>query len=150
MNKKQAVNSLRGTSALVVGAVQGITDIVEGMHAAIVNLAPALSRKPSQPRATRGITRWVYRSVRGITLVVGWGIDRSLDLAQLPVVNQALAPALKQLSAKLKLRSAEPYRETVLAALNGVLGDTLAATHNTLAIQMQLRQQGQAFEPSQA
>ncbi len=148
MNKTNPVNSLRGTSALVVSAVQGITDIVEGMHGAIVNLAPALSRKPAKPSKTRGITRLVYRSVRGITSLVGWGIDRSLDVAQLPVVNKALAPAFKQLSVKLKLKSAEPYRETVLAAVNGVLGDTLSATNNPLAIQMQLRQSGQALVPS--
>jgi pimeloyl-ACP methyl ester carboxylesterase len=148
MKKTNAVNSLRGTSVLVVSAVQGITDIVEGMHGAIVNLAPALSRKPAAPNKTRGITRLVYRSVRGITAVVGWGINRGLDVAQLPVVNKALTPACKQLGAKLKLKSAEPYRETVLAAVNGVLGDTLAATSNPLAIQMQLRQSGQALVPS--
>jgi pimeloyl-ACP methyl ester carboxylesterase len=130
--------------------VQGITDIVEGMHGAIVNLAPALSRKPARPSKTRGITRLVYRSVRGITSLVGWGIDRSLDVVQLPVVNKALAPALKQLSAKLKLKSAEPYRETVLAAVNGVLGDNLASSSNPLAIQMQLRQGGQALVPSRS
>jgi pimeloyl-ACP methyl ester carboxylesterase len=84
----------------------------------------------------------VYRSVRGVTGLVGWGIDRSLDVVQLPVVTKALAPAARQLAGKLKLKSAEPYRETVLAAVNGVLGDTLAATKNPLAIQMQFRQQG--------
>ena len=146
----QNIQSVRGTSSLAIQAVQGITDIVEGMHGAIVNLAPALSRKPANPSKTHGITRLVYGSVRGITALVGWGIDRSLDVAQLPVVNKALAPALKQLGAKLQLKSAEPYRETVLAAVNGVLGDTLAATSNPLAIQMQLRQRGQALVPSQS
>ncbi len=143
-----AVASLRGTSALAVSAVRGITEIVEQMHGAIVNLAPALSRKPAAPSKTRGITLLVYRSVRGITALVGWGIDRSLDVAQLPAARKALAPAMKQLAAKLKLKSAEPYRETVRAAANGVLGDTLAATANPLAITMQFRQQGQALVPS--
>ena len=142
------LTSLRGASTLAISAVQGITDIVEQMHGAIVNLAPAVTLKPVAPRTTRGITRWVYGSVRGITGLVGWGIERSLEVAQLPVVNQALTPSLKQLSAKLKLKSAEPYRETVRAALNGVLGDTLAATANPLAITMQFRQQGQPLRPS--
>ncbi len=140
--------SLRGTSTLAISAVQGITDIVEQMHGAIVNLAPVLARKPAIPSKTRGITRLVYGSVRGITSLVGWGIERSLDVAQMPMVSNALAPAIKQLSAKLKLKSAEPYRETVRAAANGVLGDTLAATGNPLAIPMQFRQQGQALIPS--
>ena len=142
------VASLRGTSHLAVSAVKGITDIVEQMHGAIVNLAPALTRKPVKPSKTSGITRLVYGSVRGITAMVGWGIDRSLDVAQLPVVSKALAPTMKQLSAKLKLKSAEPYRETVRSAVNGVLGDTLAATSNPLAITMQFRQQGQPLQAS--
>jgi pimeloyl-ACP methyl ester carboxylesterase len=145
-----AVNSLRGTSQLAISAVQGITEIVEHMHGAIVSLAPVVARKPAKPRTTRGITRLVYRSVRGITGLVGWGINRSLDVAQLPVVSKALTPAIKQLSAKLKLKSAEPYRETVRAAANGVLGDTLAATDNSLAIPMQFRQHGQALIPSKS
>jgi pimeloyl-ACP methyl ester carboxylesterase len=142
------VASLRGTSHLAVSAVKGITEIVEQMHGAIVNLAPVLTRKPAKPSKTNGITRLVYGSVRGITAMVGWGIDRSLDVAQLPVVNKALAPAMKQLSAKLKLKSAEPYRETVRSAVNGVLGDTLAATANPLAITMQFRQHGQPLQAS--
>ena len=148
MKQTNTIPGLRGTSNLVVSAVQGITDIVEQMHGAIVNLAPVLMREPAKPSKTRGITRLVYGSVRGITGLVGWGIDRSLDVAQLPVVNKALAPSMKQFAAKLKLKSAEPYRETVRAAANGVLGDTLAATNNSLAISMQFRQQGQDFVPS--
>ena len=38
-----------------------------------------------------------------------------------------------------------PERETVLAALNGVLGDYLAATGNPLAIEMSLRSGGQSL-----
>lgn len=142
------LNTLRGTSALAVQAVHGITNIVDQMHGAIVNLALPLQAKEAKTHKTRGITGLVYRSVRGVTGLVGWGMDRSLDVVQLPVVSKALAPAARQLSGKLKLKSAEPYRETVRAAVNGVLGDTLAATKNPLAIQMQFRQQGQALIPS--
>ena len=139
---KAELNTLRGTSALAVQAVQGITNIVEQMHGAIVNLALPLQAKEAKPHTTRGITGLVYRSVRGVTGLVGWGMDRSLDVVQLPVVSKALAPTARQLSGKFKLKSAEPYRETVRAAVNGVLGDTLAATKNPLAIQMQFRQHG--------
>ena len=143
------LSAIRGASALAVSAVKGITDIVEQMHGAIVNLAPAVTRQPASPKKTRGITRLAYRSVNGITGLVGWGINQGLDVVQMPMVSKAIAPAAHKLSAKLQLQSAAPYRETVRAALNGVLGDTLAATANPLAISMQLRQNGQTWTPSQ-
>jgi pimeloyl-ACP methyl ester carboxylesterase len=142
------LQALRGTSALAIQAVQGITDLVEEMHGAISGLALPIASKSVKPRKTRGITGLVYRSVRGITGAVGWCVNRGLDVAQMPLVSKALAPAAKQLTAKLKLKSAEPYRETVRAAANGVLGDTLAVTNNPLAIHMQFRQQGSALQPS--
>ncbi len=140
------LSTLRGSSALAIDAVKSITDLVEEMHGAISSLALPLAGKNTKPKTTRGITGLVYKSVRGITGAVGWGIDRSLAAAQLPAVSKALSPIVKQLSAKLKLKSAEPYRETVRAAANGVLGDTLAATNNPLAITMQFRQQGEALQ----
>lgn len=144
------LNTVRGTSALAIQAVKSITDLVEEMHGAISGLALPLKSKETKPHKTRGITGLVYRSVRGVTGFVGWGVNRGLDVAQLPVVSKALAPAAKQLAAKLKLKSAEPYRETVRAAANGVLGDTLAATKNPLAIQMQFRQKGMALQASKS
>lgn len=142
------INTVRGTSALALQAVKGIADLVEEMHGAIVNLALPLQGKDRKPHKTRGITGLVYRSVRGVTGLVGWGVNRSLDVAQIPAVSKALTPAVRQLAAKLKLKSAEPYRETVRSAVNGVLGDTLVATKNPLAIHMQFRQQGRALQPS--
>jgi pimeloyl-ACP methyl ester carboxylesterase len=144
------LETLRGTSALAVRGVKGITDLVEEMHGAIASLALPVVGKHAKPKTTRGITGLVYRSVRGITGAVGWGLDRGLSVAQRPIVANALAPAFRHLSAKLKLPSAEPYRETVRAAANGVLGDTLAATQNPLAIQMQFRQKGAALTPSKS
>lgn len=140
------LETLRGSSALAIQGVKAITDLVEEIHGAIVSLARPLAGKHAKPKTTRGITGLVYKSVRGITGAVGWGLDRGLAAAQRPAVAKALAPAIKHLSARLKLKSAEPYRETVRAAANGVLGDTLATTNNPLAIQMQFRQQGQALQ----
>jgi pimeloyl-ACP methyl ester carboxylesterase len=140
------LNTVRGTTVLALQAVQGITDLVEEMHGAISGLALPLKSKDAKPKKTRGITGFVYRGVRGVTGLVGWGVNRGLDVVQLPVVSKALAPAARQLAAKLKLKSAEPYRDTVRSAVNGVLGDTLAATKNPLAIQMQFRQRGEALE----
>jgi pimeloyl-ACP methyl ester carboxylesterase len=140
------LETLRGSSALVIQSVKGITDLVEEMHGAISSLSLPLVGKNTKPKTTRGMTGLVYKSVRGITGAVGWGMDRGLAAAQSPLVSKALSPVMKQLSAKLKLKSAEPYRETVRAAANGVLGDTLAATNNPLAITMQFRQRGEALQ----
>jgi pimeloyl-ACP methyl ester carboxylesterase len=143
------LNTLLGTSRLVIQAVHGITDLVEEMHGAIVNVALPLAGQDSKPYRTRGITGMVYRSVRGVTTLTGWGIQRGLDVAQTTGLSAgiatALTPAARALARRLNLKSAEPYRETVRAAVNGVLGDTLAATENPLAINMQFRQQGKAL-----
>ncbi len=140
-----ALAQLRGASSLVINAVTGITDLVEQLHQTIVSLAPPM-HAPSQRQAavhkqkkTKGITGLVYKSVRGITQAVGLGLDKSLATAGTPVVAKLLEPLVKKLSTK----QAAPYREAVLAALNGVLGDTLHASGNPLAVRMQLRQQGQ-------
>lgn len=119
-------NDLRGLNRLVIDATTGVTDVVEAMHHNIAR-APGALAEPSRGR-TRGITGLVYRSIRGITRLVGRGIDAAL--APLPALGEGSSP---------------PGREALLAALNGVLGDHLAATGNPLAIPMRLRQGG---EPS--
>lgn len=102
---------LRGLNRLVIEATTGVTDVVEAMHHNI-------SRFPG----ARGITGLVYRSIRGITRLVGGGIDA------------VLAPLTP-----LGAGKSSPGREAVLAALNGVLGDHLVATGNPLAIPMGMR-----------
>jgi pimeloyl-ACP methyl ester carboxylesterase len=61
-------------------------------------------------------------------------------------VGFGLDTALAQLDPLLRGRSAMPRREAVQAALNGVLGDYLVASSNSLAIPMQLRQHGRPLE----
>lgn len=117
--------ALQGAARLAVEATLGITDLVEAVHARAATL-PGLRADAR----TRGVTGLVYRSVRGVTRAVGEGLERSLGL---------LGPALQQLGGTP--RQAE--REALLSALNGVLGDHLAATDNPLALAMQLRQAGQ-------
>jgi pimeloyl-ACP methyl ester carboxylesterase len=111
-------SDLRGLSRLAVDATSGVTDLVEAMHG---NIAPKILGRPAEGR-TRGITRFVYRGIRWVTRLVGGGIDAALA---------RLAPLLGE-------RSSSRGREAVLAALNGVLGDYLAASRNSLAIQMRL------------
>jgi pimeloyl-ACP methyl ester carboxylesterase len=119
---------VHGISRLAVEATLGLTDLVEAMHHTITH-APAIGGT-STPAPTSGITGLVYRSIRGVTRLVGGGIDAIL--AQLiPLLGQP---------------SSSPEREAMLAALNGVLGDYLAASGNSLAIGMQLRRDGQPLE----
>lgn len=129
-----ATAELRGASRIAVDAVEAITNIVEDMHRTILGLAPAVGDAPIGPKPARGITGFVYSSVRGVTRVVGAGLD----------------VALNQLGPYLKTKKEFPPREAMLAALNGVFGDYLAETNNPLAISMQLRQQGRALSSKNA
>jgi hypothetical protein len=120
---------LRGVSRLTIDAVAGLTDLVEAVHHTIARAPGPLGPPARGP--TRGITGLVYRSIRTVTGLVGHGLDR----------------LLAQLMPELGAQSSWPAREAVLAALNGVLGDYLAATGNPLAIRMRLRRDGQPLEP---
>lgn len=121
-------SDVRGFSRLAIEATTGLTDLVEAMHHTIAHTPGILATPASGP--TKGVTGLVYRNIRGITRLVGSGIDAVLaQLIQLPGE-----------------RPPSSEREAVLAALNGVLGDYLAATDNPLAIPMQLRRNGQPLE----
>ena len=112
-------SDIRGMSRLVISATTGITDIVEGMHHTI----GGGSRRSETHGRTGGITGFVYRSVRGVTTVVGGAID----LALWPAAYLHRPP------------HSSTEREAFIAALNGVLGDHLAETGNPLALPMALR-----------
>jgi hypothetical protein len=119
-------HDLRGAARLATDATAGLVDLVEAMHeriARIPGLGGALDGR------TTGITGLVYKTVRGVTRVVGGSVDALLGL---------ITPALRE-------GESGPAREAVVAALNGVLGDHLEATHNPLATPMALRHQGQAL-----
>lgn len=120
-------NDLRGAGRLIIDATTGITDLVEAMHRNIARV-PGLTASAENGRAS-GIAGFVYRTVRGVTRVVGGGIDAGLAL---------MSPALASVPNV-------PAREAVLSALNGVLGDHLVLSKNPLAITMQLRHQGRAL-----
>ncbi len=115
---------LRGLNQLTIAGIAGVVDLVEAMHHNIASV-PGLLAKPKRDRTT-GITRLLYRSIRGVIGLVGHGLDR----------------LLAQLEPLLGERSTWPGREALLAALNGVLGDYLAASKNPLAITMHFRRRG--------
>ncbi|HMM84774.1 alpha/beta hydrolase [Azohydromonas sp.] len=118
---------LRGVARLATDATAGLTDLVEAMHARIARV-PLVGRAAPDGR-TGGITGLVYGSVRGVTRLVGGGVDALLGL-----VAQALPAS-----------GTTPEREAVVAALNGVLGDHLEASGNPLAIAMSLRHGGRTL-----
>lgn len=113
---------LRGLGRLAAEATLGVTELVEAVHATVA--AP-----PGGPPAgkTHGISRVVYGSIRGVTRLVGSGLDLALA---------GLAPALGE-------APPSPRKEALVAALNGVLGDYLEETGNPLAIRMRLRRNGE-------
>ena len=119
---------LRGFSRLAVDATLGVTDMVEALHHAIAHAPGMLDMSSCAPM--RGIPGLVYGSIRGITRLVGGGLDA----------------ILAQIIPLLRERQPSPEREAVLAVLNGVVGDHLAASNNPLAIPMRLRRDGQALD----
>jgi PGAP1-like protein len=127
-----SVDDLRGATRLAVDATMAVTDLVEAMHHNIAGGPSVLGRPLEGP--TRLLTGPVYGGIRGVTRLVGAGIDVALaNLARL------LAPLLA-------VDAPAPEREAVVSVLNGVLGDHLAQTGNPLAIEMRLRHGGHPLE----
>jgi pimeloyl-ACP methyl ester carboxylesterase len=117
--KRSHAADLLGVSRLAVEAVAGVTGLVEAVHMNVLNRAigtPAV-------RPVAGITKLVYRGVRGVTRLVGGSIDAALA---------RLVPVLGE-------QGDWQGRDALLAAVNGVLGDHLEQAGNPLAIRMSLR-----------
>ncbi len=118
------LSDLRAFSRLATDATLGLAELVEAMHHTIEETPGVLG--PSPKGRTNGITGFVYGSVRGVTRVVGAGVDTLLHL---------IAPLIAEQPSSME-------REVVVAALNGVLGDYLVAAGNSLAISMHVRVAG--------
>ena len=121
--KHMRASDLRGLAQLATLATTGVISIAEGVHQSVLSTL-GLGQGPS-PGQTGGLTGLVYQSVLGATQLVGKGIDNML---------LGLESRLGQ-----SPDAGTPQREAVLAALNGVLGDRLAASNNPLATPMTLR-----------
>jgi pimeloyl-ACP methyl ester carboxylesterase len=123
---------LRGAVRLTADAVSGLASVVEAMHARIATLPRqrSIDEAASGDERTRGLTGLVYETVRGVSHLAGGTAETLLGwLVPAPAESDPSQPP-------------HPAREAVLAALNGVLGDHLAATDNSLAIRMAFRQCG--------
>jgi pimeloyl-ACP methyl ester carboxylesterase len=129
---RNPVDDLRGAGRLAVDATRSVADLVEAMHRNIGG-GPSILGRPLE-RPTRLLTEPIYACIRGVTWLVGAGID--VALAQLaPLV----APLLGESALRLE-------REAVLAAVNGVIGDYLDETGNPLRIEMRLRHGGRPLK----
>lgn len=120
------VDQLRGTTKLALEATRAVTDLVEEMHH-VIGGGPEVLGRPFL-ELTKLLSSPTYSSIRGVTSLVGAGLELAL---------QALQPMLARAGAD---------RGLLLAVLNGVLGDSLAATNNPLAVPMELRADGRALE----
>jgi hypothetical protein len=127
--QQRHLRDLRGATRLATDATLALAALVEAMHAGIAS-PPGF---PGGPQA-RGLSGLVYKSVRGVTRLVGGSLDG------------VLATLMPMLAASGEGDGSSSERDAVLAVLNGVLGDHLAATANPLALPMTLRHQGQTLD----
>ncbi len=130
---------VRGAAQLATQATLGVTRMVEGVHQSVWGSIGVPGGPPHNGEATtRGLTGMVYRAVRGVTTLVGATADTILN-GLMPLLTSAEAqPAESR------------QRAAVLAALNGVLGDHLAASGNPLATPMSLRLDGHVLNGTNA
>jgi PGAP1-like protein len=120
------LSDLLGATRLAAGATAGLADAVEAMHLTVQRVRWIVGAPVEG--STRGVTGLVYQSIRGVA--------RLVDVAACALV--ALAPDAGAGSSE--------RREAMLAALNGIVGDHLAATGNPLAIPMCLRRNGRLLD----
>lgn len=130
-NSSGQLSDLLGATRLAADATAGLADAVEAMHVAVQRIPFIVGRAPAKG-STRGVAGLVYRSIRGVTRLLD-GAARSL-VAFAPDAGAGAGSSAR--------------REAALAALNGVVGDHLAATGNPLAIPMSLRRNGRPLDVS--
>ncbi len=123
---------LQGSANLAFDAVDAVTHIVEGMYRNIAAAPWPLGEAPEGP--ARGIAGFVHESIRRVNKVTRNTSDWILTRMS-PSLDRTLLPG--------------PHREAVISALNGVCGDHLARSGNTLAIPMQLRVMLPPLAPSE-
>ncbi len=135
-NEESHNSKLRGISELSFDAIHGVTNIVESLHGAIQTQFLIPESKVSS-ETTQGITGFIYKNIRYMTSLVGVGVDKVLESIEKLVVSDS------------QYNKISYSREAILSALNGVIGDHLAAKNNPLAIKMQFRYHGQVVAESE-
>lgn len=125
------VSTLRGIAQLATDATVGVARVVEGVHASVLRSTGLPLANAGGP--TRGVTGFVYGAVRGTARAVGSGVGAALG-----AIERAISVDDDESTRDVAWR----------AALNGVLGDHLAATGNPLALAMTLRHAGRPWSPA--
>ncbi|MCP3960878.1 MAG: alpha/beta hydrolase [bacterium] len=119
------ISDIRGFARLATQATAGVASIAEGVHRSVWDTIGIPGG--DVPGRTRGITGLVYKSVGGVTQLVGKSVD-------------ALLAGLQSLFESAEDAEPDtPSREALLAVLNGVIGDRLVADNNPFATRMVLR-----------
>ena len=126
------LSDLRGATRLAADATLGLADLVEALHERIATLPG--TAQDGRMTGILGITGLVYKSIRGVTRIVGGSLDGLLAAVGMltPMLPTTGEPVSRE-------------REAMLAALNGVFGDHLEASANPLATPMSLRHEGRAL-----
>lgn len=117
-------SDLQGITRLATDATTELTALVEAVHERIAR--PLGFPNRGRPHRTRGITGLVYNCIREVASLVGNFADEIFE----------------QFIPRKSTWNSTPEREAVLAAVNGVLGDHLAAGNNPLALPMRLFHNG--------
>lgn len=130
-HKHLRVSDAHAALQLATQAAVGVTRIAEGVHRSVLDGLGVQGSKA--PGRTRGITGLVYKSIVGVTELLGKGAS-------------TLLARILPLLARADDQASSPEREAVLAVLNGVMGDRLAESGNAFATPMTLRYRGQALD----
>ena len=124
-------DELREAVRLAVEATLGVTDVVQKMHHTIGG-GPAVLGKPLEG-IVKLLSAPAYAGVKLVTHLVGAGLDTVLE----------------QLGPVLGPGGDSAEQDLVIGALNGVVGDILAARSSSLAITTGFRRAGKPIELAQ-
>ncbi len=100
------------------------TRIVEAAHAGVLNALRVGSS--SKATRTRGLTGWIYRTIRRFIRLSEWGTTTAFQLAERTGYTPTDATEART-------------RDRLISTLNGVFGDHLRASGNPLARSFSLR-----------
>ena len=136
---KNFSTDLQGISKLTIDAVKGTAQVVESLHSTISQYTSILGdpENNTKDKKTKGLTGMIYKSINGVTHLLGEGINAILNKSSNMHGNY---------TGEHKLSAT---REAVAAAMNGVLGDHFEKGKNPLAINMSFRINGQSLDKSQ-
>ena len=125
---KATISELRGLSSLLTDATTGVTESAQDLHKRI--LMPSFLPDTPIRKLIALITDLVYSGVKGVTRLVGKGVDKSWE----------------QINPKLRINLPFKEKEQLIAILNGIVGDYLVENSNPLATEMEVFYQGKALD----